>query len=119
MALPEVDKFGKLVVTQLRDSAIDFYDGLAKAHWKSQSHQQLQADLATLTAAQRDIARGCVVACVDTAMHDFLFALTESNDFAIEVDGKNIIDLSDGLHGEPYTEDGWIAKFGKHPEGNE
>jgi hypothetical protein len=123
MATPEVDKFGQLLVTKLRDAALDFFGGLARGHWKSPSTRQLQADIAELSSEQRELVRRCVLACVDRGIHDFLFALSESHDcnggISLVLDGRDIASLSDGLHGEPYGEDGWVAKFGKHPEGRE
>jgi hypothetical protein len=52
-------------------------------------------------------------------MHDFLFAVQELSDagqqFEIRVDGENVASLSDGLHGEIFTEEGWIATYSKFP----
>lgn len=120
MAHPALDKFGKLVITCLRDNGIEHYDGLARNHWKAPDLQQLQADLATLTDEQRKIVRQCVISAVDTAMHDFLFGLVEAHDFEegieVIVDRQNVVELSDGLNGEQFSEDGWIAKFGAYSE---
>jgi len=117
MAAPEVDKFGKLLVKSLRDGAIDFYDGLARGHWKS--HEELQESLAGLSSEQRELVRRCVVSCLDQGIHGFLMALGESQfkneGISVVVDGKDVAVLSDGLEGEPYGTRGWIAKFGKHP----
>jgi hypothetical protein len=110
------DKFGEFIITKLRDEAIDFYDGLAKEHWKSPSTQKLQTELSKFTEKQRR----CVFAAVDYGLHNFLFGLGEANDFdqgiAVVVDGKNVAEQSDGLEGEPCGKNGWIAKYGKHPE---
>jgi hypothetical protein len=116
---PQADKFGKLLITKLRDSAIDFYDGLARGHWKVAEDQDLQTELARLTEGQRATIRRCVVAALDCGLHDFLFALNNAQDsggeIAVVVDGQNVAKQSDGLHGELYGQDGWIARFGKHP----
>jgi hypothetical protein len=81
---------------------------------------QLQTDLAELSLKQRDVVRRCVISAIDTGLHDFLFGLMEAHDFekGIEVlaDGKNVVELSDGLNGEQFSEAGWIARFGNHPE---
>jgi len=120
MAHPSVDKFGKLIVTSLRDRAIDFFDLLAKSHWKTPGLQRLQSDLRTFTPAQLAIVRRCIMQSIDHGMHDFLFALVEAHECGqsveIVVNGENVVPLSDGLHGEQFTDDGWIARFGKHPE---
>ena len=76
-----------------------------------------------LTSEQRDIVRRCVVDTLDSAIHDFVFAVVENADFEediqIIVDGVNVAKESDGLHGEAYGEEGWEAKYsiyGVHPE---
>jgi len=119
MTHPAVDKFGKLLVTQLRDNAIDFFDLAARGHWRAPALQELQQELAQQSPDQIDLIRRCVIQAVDHGIHDFLVGLVEANEFddvRVLVDGENVVELSDGLHGEPFTEDGWIAKFGKHPE---
>jgi hypothetical protein len=118
---PQADKFGKFIITKMFDEAIGAYDGLARSHWKAPTLQQLQADLAALTPEQRDIVRQCVIEAIGSALHSFLFALGEAHDFgegiALLVDGVNIVEQSDGLHGEPYGPDGWLAKYSKYPAG--
>jgi len=120
MAHPTVDKFGKFMIYRLRDNAIEHFDGLANQYWKAPALLKLQADLATLTDQQREIVRRCVISAIDHGLHDFLFGLVEAHDFdegiEVVVDGQNVAELSDGLHGEQFTEDGWIAKFGAYSE---
>ena len=120
MAHPAVDKFGKLIVTRLRDNAIEHFDLLATQHYAAPGLKPLQADLASLTVEQRDIVRRCVISSIDNGLHDFLFGLVEANDaddgIAVIVDGQNIAELSDGLHGEQFTDEGWVAKFGTFDE---
>jgi hypothetical protein len=113
-----LDKFGEFVVTKLRDAVIDHADVLLAAHSKAPGLQALQAELRRLTPDQRAIVRRCVVESVDSGLHDFLFALQEEYDAGggvlVVVDGKSVAAESDGLHGEPYTVDGWYARFSKH-----
>ncbi len=117
---PAVDKFGRLIVTRLRDRAIDFYDLAARGHWKSPGLRRLQAGLAKMTPAQLAVVRECMVRTIDTAMHDFLVAMEEAsgpeNGVAVLVDGRDVVEASETLHGEQFGPDGWIARFGKHPE---
>ena len=55
--------------------------------------------------------------CIDSAIHDFLFRLQEQADSEhpvhVLVRGVNVIDASDGLHGEPYGRNGWQARFSR------
>jgi hypothetical protein len=113
-----LDKFGAFVVAKLRDSAIDHADALLASHWKSPGLQPLQTDLQRLSSDQRAIVRRCVIEAVDAGLHNFLFALQEEHDsgaeIAVVVDGHPVAAQSDGLHGQPYTAEGWFARFSKH-----
>lgn len=113
-----VDKFGELVATKLRDAAIDHADALLTAYWKAPALQKLQSELRRLSPEQKALVRRCVVEAVDSGIHDFLFALGVAHDLekgiAVVVDGENVAALSDGLHGEMFTDDGWYARFSKH-----
>jgi hypothetical protein len=113
-----LDKFGEFVVAKLRDAAINHADAVLAARWKAPGLQVLQADLRKLTTEQRAIVRRCVIDAVDIGLHDFLFALQEEHDagaeIAVLVDGQPVAAESDGLHGEPYSDEGWFARFSKH-----
>jgi hypothetical protein len=111
-------KLGEFVMKNLRDKAIDKAEGLLRAEWKAPSLKPLQAELSKLDANQKALVRRCVVSAIDTGIHDFLFALQEradfENDIELRVDGKNVVELSDGIHGEAFGEDGWMKKFSAH-----
>jgi hypothetical protein len=111
------DRFGLFIMTKLRDRAIRTVDVLLAGEGKAPSIQQLQNELAALTKDQKDLIRRCVIDSVDDAVHDFLFALQEQTDdelgIAVLVDGENPAQLSDGLQGELFGEEGWMARFSK------
>lgn len=113
-----LDKLGKFLMTRFRDPAIDHFDGLARRHWKAPGLKNLQNDLATLTDEQRLIVRRALIETLDNALHDLLFAIQENadfdNDIQIVVDGVNIVNQSDGLHGELFGAYGWKHRFSKH-----
>ncbi len=115
-----LDYLGEFLMTHLRDSALDQFEGVANGHWKAPGLKRLQSEVAEMTDAQRDVLRRCVVNAVDTGIHDFLFKIQEEADFEgrvrLAVDGKAAEEISDGLHGEIFTKDGWGARFSKHGE---
>jgi hypothetical protein len=115
MADKRLDKFGEFVMKKLRDPAINNVEGLLRSHWKAPALKKLQSSLTKLTPKEKELVRRCVVQSIDTAIHDFLFAVQEradfENDIEIRVDGKNIVPLSDGIHGEAYGDEGWQARF--------
>lgn len=112
--LPPVEKFGKFIVENLRDKGIDFAEGLLKGHWKSPELIEMQNEIANFNSLQKIVFIKAITATIDGAMHDFLFALQEINDIKILVDGQNIVEISDGIHGEAYSDEGWFAKYSNH-----
>ena len=113
-----LDKFGEFLVENLRDKGVSFAEGLLTNHWKGPKLLSIQNELQSFSVSQRDIVRQVVIKTIDVAIHDFLFAVSEQADFdneiQIVVDGQNIVEFSDELHGEAYSEDGWYAKFSKY-----
>ena len=121
-ALTPVDKFGKFIVENLRDKGIDFAEGLLNRQWKAPGLQELQNEIANLNDYQKAAFMKAITESIDEAMHGFLFALQEQadfdNDIQILVDGQNIVELSDGIHGEAYSEEGWYAKYSRYKTGS-
>ncbi len=102
----------------LRDRCLEHFENLAQGKWRAPYLETLQTELARLTEHERDVTRRCIVAGVDSAIHDFLFELQERADFAndiqVLVDGADVVRLSDGIQGEPFGDDGWQARFSKY-----
>ncbi|MCK6074681.1 hypothetical protein [Paenibacillus silvae] len=115
-----LDTFGQIVMSDLRDRSIDFFEQLVEGHWKSPSLEKLQAELQELNEKQINLVRSTLIRSLDRGIHDFLFKLQEQadfeNDIEIKVQGVDIIQSSDGLQGELFTEDGWITNFSKYGE---
>jgi hypothetical protein len=113
-----LDTFGRFVMEKLRDKAFDTADLTLKGHWKAPRLSKLQKELARLKEEQRDLARRLVRSVVDSAIHDFLFALQEANDLEQSVQiiahGDNVAAKSDGLQGEPFGDQGWQARFSRY-----
>src|SRR5262245_16634065 len=116
----ELDLFGSFLMKNLRDRGIDHLDGLLVGHWKAPALEKLQGGLQRMTEAERALVRRAFVTSLGDAIHDFLFALQEESDsggpIRIHVDGTDVASLSDGLHGEIFSEDGWYARFSAHGE---
>jgi len=115
-----IDKFGKFIVQKLRDETIEYYERLAEGTWKAPMIQKLQNQVMHLNKEQKELIQRCIRECVDHGIHEFLFAFQEQSDFDNEikiiVKDRNIIEISDGIHGESFGEDGWYARFSKYGE---
>lgn len=66
------------------------------------------------------MTRRCVANALLAGLHGLLFQIQEARDadasIQILVDGVDIVRESDGLHGEPYSDQGWLATFSEHGE---
>jgi hypothetical protein len=83
---------------------------------KAPALRALQVALRNLDKETVGTVRECVAAVLDHTMHDFLFALAESEGGVTAAsNGLNVATASDALQGEPYGERGWIARFSRHP----
>lgn len=118
-----MEKFGRLVISELWDRPIEHHDLLAKGYWKTPGLQDLQAALVNLPEDQKQLVRRCVIEALNTGLHGLLSALQDAHNLkqGIEVmaDNQNVAEISDGLQGEPYGGNGWIAKYGSIPRGSE
>lgn len=113
-----LDKFGQFIIANLRDNAIDFYDKLLAGVYKARKLQKIQDNLMHFSPEEKDFVRKCLVAGIDTAIHDFLLALMENystkKDIEVLVDGESIVSLSKALYKELPTKDGWLARFSRY-----
>ena len=113
-----LEAFGQTVISEVRDEAIEKYQMISTGNLKSEVALDLHKQIACFTEEQQAIIRKLVVNSIDDVMHNFLWMLEQHAD-DIELsysseDGcrkENINELSDGLSGEIYSEDGWIDNF--------
>jgi hypothetical protein len=114
-----LDKFGEFYVRNLCDKMLQDIDMLLSGSWKAPAVLNLQNKLAELPEDSRDLIREVAEHMVVTGMHDFLFALQEQADddgsIRLTVDGVEVAKESDGMHGEIFSDEGWIARFSQYP----
>jgi hypothetical protein len=114
-----LDEFGSFFVRNLRDRMLWDLDMLLRGAWKAPAVQSLQAKISRLAEDERGIIREVAEHIITAGMHDLLFALQEQADadgaIRVFVEGEEVATLSDGLHGEIFGEDGWIARFSEYP----
>jgi hypothetical protein len=114
-----LDEFGKSVMSDVRDDAIDFLEKLIAGKMADATSKDLRRRLPQLEPAGREAIGELLVAAVDATIARMLNYF-EENDVEVTIrdaaDGsrRDIRKLSDGLVGELYTQDGWIAKFSKY-----
>lgn len=112
---PILDEFGKVLMSQVRDRACEDLQRIISGKAADKSGRELYERFRSLSPEDAKFVQRFLVIALDLGMACFLHFL---DDYQIEVlfrsDGKEKHDvraISDGLHGEIWTEDGWIERF--------
>jgi hypothetical protein len=114
------NKFGKLLMEYGRDNTFECFLKLTEGKLKDTQSVQLSNELQRFTSEQIEIIKKIALLTIDDTLHNFLWMIEQNNDdfdMVVKKDGEwSTMDKeSDGLYGELYTEDGWIAKYSKYP----
>ena len=119
----ELDIAGKFIMKHFRDNALSKLDALIEGKLKAPGLLSLQSSIVSLESEEKEILKKACVESLDSGLHNFLFALQEAYDnnenIKFLVNGQNIAELSDGLQGELFTEDGWFSKYSAYGEVSE
>lgn len=114
-----LDAFGSLITQHLRDAALRRAEAILCGSLTSPATQALQSEVQSFSPQQCETLRSVVRASVDAGIHDFLFKLQEFSSLGstvkVLVNGQDIASLSDGLHGEAYSNRGWYSRFSAFP----
>ncbi|AIQ49128.1 hypothetical protein R70723_26885 [Paenibacillus sp. FSL R7-0273] len=121
----KLDDFGELVINQVRDRTIEQWEKILTGQLKSKravnvyEEAQLRLDGPAL-----EMVTGLVNQIVDSTLHNVLDLFEQEEKIKLLFKGSGseedtgeveIKELSDGLAGELYTEDGWILKYSQKP----
>lgn len=114
-----LDKFGKFFVRNLRDRMIYDLDMLLRGAWKAPGAKELQEKISRFSETDKEVIGEIAEHIITAGMHDLLFAFQEEADgdgeIQVLVGGSEIAKLSDGMHGELFGNQGWIARFSERP----
>ena len=112
MSEQRLDFFGELLMNRVRDEAIYDWERIIEGQTKAKESIEIHN---SLSDKEKDLIRRLVPKVVDTKLHHLLWTLEQDDSLELLVnDGtkkENIAEISDGLTGELYTEDGWIYRF--------
>ncbi len=116
MSKGALDLFGRILMTKVRDKAVVDWRKIVDGSMKGEMAEKNHDALASFSEGQRKVFLSLVPSVVDTVLHHLLWTLEQQQDVAIHirVDGEDVQDLkeiSDGLPGELYSTEGWIARF--------
>lgn len=114
-----LEDFGKLLMLRVRDDAIWRCDSLVNGHLKGELAEKVRQELGPLTEKELEKIHKLIPEIVDSVIHRFLFMIEDTRNLRLLYrldETSEFTDLgeeSDGLAGELYASDGWIARFSK------
>jgi hypothetical protein len=105
---------GELLIRQVRDESIDHWDRISESQMQDRRYSAALAALGKGSSPDQ-VLREILPSIVDTTLHYLLWSIEQSRTvkLMVQVQGNeyDAAKVSDGLPGELYSEDGWIARF--------
>lgn len=105
--------FGEILIAEVRDRTIRGFDMKIEGKMRDEDSKKLFEEVQQMNNKQRQLISKVIPQIVDLSIHNMLCMLEEHTDIDVRVEMESISEISDGLAGELYTEDGWIQKFSK------
>ena len=106
-----LSNFGEILMNDIRDRTIHGYDMRITGKMRDESSQKLFGEVQQLNDSQRQLIERIIPQIVDLSIHNMLCMVEEHSNIDVQMDGESISEISDGLAGELYSEDGWIQRF--------
>ena len=121
MTHPALDKFGKILMTQVRDEALDDWKMMLQGKMKGETAEAVRKAISKVDDKGVQVFVSLLPEVVDTVRHHLLLTIEHNEDIRLDLvrDGEiaeELRALSDGLPGELYGKRGWIARFSKSKE---
>lgn len=117
----ELDEFGEVLITAVRDTTINQWEKILSGRMKGERAKRIFNDFTNdFNQDQLEKITDLVSQIVDSTLHYTLFMVEQEESIvvALKREDSSLIDLnqiSDGLAGELYTDDGWIRKYSAKP----
>lgn len=114
-----LDFFGSLIVSQIRNETIEQWQATLSGKMKDEKSKSFHAELSSLPPSCREFIEKNLSKIVDTTIFktlNFFEQEQENIKLLVREESGNFIDIadeSDGLAGELFGTNGWIAKFEK------
>lgn len=118
----ELDELGSHLMRKVRDETVEQWQDILSGKMRGDAAQQARA---LAQGIPSDVLLKLGTMLIDRALHNLLWA-DEQGEMAdpprvlLVVERANGIVVahqeSDGLSGELYTEDGWLARYSRFPE---
>lgn len=107
----DLSEFGSILMSDVRDRTIRLFDKKLQGAMQDEESKKLYERTLNLSNEQKKLLEDIIPKVVDLSIHNMLCMFEDHTEFEIVKDGKNIVEMSDGLAGELYTSDGWISQY--------
>ncbi len=106
-----LDLFGKYLIEETRDRTFKTISQMVNGTMKGVTAQKVNQLSLFFSRDQINALYKIVLISIDYSLGNLLTMVEQNDEIVVLCDGENIKELSDGLSGELYTEDGWIERF--------
>ncbi len=104
--------FGEILIREVRDRTIEEFDMIVTGNMNDVGSQNLYKKIQQMSNEHQELIKEIIPQIVDLCLDNMLCMMDDyADDINVKVDGENISEISDGLAGELYTEDGWIQQY--------
>lgn len=112
-----LDFLGQTIMHKVRDVTISNIDMIINGKMKGDEAKAIREMLVDFNPKQIEILKRIIPRIVDRTLHNFLWMIEQEDDIDLLINSESGFlsakELSDGLTGELYSDEGWIAKFSK------
>lgn len=109
-----LSEFGKNIICNVRDPVLFDLEKIISGQIKTEQDTLFHQRISKLSSDEILLLKDLSTYLVDKTLHNLLFMFENSDNCLILSDDKNLAEISDGLCGELYTDDGWIGKFSQY-----
>ena len=117
MSKAALDKFGHLLMRNVRDEAIIDWEMIIDGRMEGDLAEKIREVLRNVSETDKNVLLQLIPGVVDTVLHHLLWTTEQQSDLqvGIKIDDRieELRNISDGLPGELYTDDGWIARYSR------
>lgn len=108
-----LDNFGEVFISEVRDNTLETFERIFDGSMRGMTAEKMRDKISIFNEQEKNVLLWLLSKTADYCMHNMLFMLEEHEELELLYAGENIVEESDGLAGELYTEDGWIEKYSK------
>lgn len=113
-----LSNFGESFIENVRDNSLFIFESILSGRMKDVESREIYNKFNNLSEEERTLIKQIAYKMVDLTIHNVMFFFEQDiDDWKISNSRKQVEDLanlSDGLTGELYSEDGWIKQFSKY-----